>query len=68
MRPPLFVAVVVGAGSAFGFVCIHHQEIIVILTKTTMMRILINKGMTMRTYKVVELVGSLLLQVIVGLH
>ena len=32
------------------------------------MKILINKGMTMRTYKVVELVGSLLLQVIVGLH
>ena len=68
MQPPLFVAVVVGAGSAFGFVCIRHQEIIVIFTKTTMMKILINKGMTMRTYKVVELVGSLLLQVIVGLH
>ena len=68
MRPPLFVAVVVGAGSAFGFVCIRHQEIIVIFTKTTMMKILINKGMTMRTYKVVELVGCPLPQVIVELH
>ena len=33
-----------------------------------MMKILINKGMTMRTYKVVELVGCPLPQVIVGLH
>ena len=68
MRPLLFVAVVVGAGSAFGFVCIRHQEIIAIFTKTTMMKILINKGMMMRTYKVAELVGSPLLQVIVELH
>ena len=32
------------------------------------MKILINKGMTMRTYKVVELVGCPLPQVIVELH
>ena len=68
MQPLLFDAVVVGAGSAFGFVCICHQEIIAIITKTTIIKILINKGMTMRTYKVAELVGSLLPQVIVGLH
>ena len=37
-------------------------------TKTTIIKILINKGMTMRTYKVAELVGCPLPQVIVGLH
>ena len=68
MRPPLFVAVVVGAGSAFGFVCICHQEIIAIITKTTMTKILIIKGIMMRTYKVAELKDCPLLQVIVELH